>query len=102
MQPSTSPLENPTAVFSAVPDPSIDEQVQIWDEQWVRLSHRSFLGITNDEIDGEEDEKLSSTRRANITSGKLRSADTTAIKKVLWPQWLVFTPNGQHATYECL
>ena len=49
-----------------------------------------------------EEEQLPATRRSNITSGKLRSADTTAIKKVLWPYELVFIPEGQPADYESL
>ena len=45
---------------------------------------------------------MPATRRSNITSGKLRSADTTASKKVLWPHELVFTPDGEPTTYESL
>ena len=68
----------------------------------MRSSHPSFLAITDDEMDVEEEKQLPATRRSNITSGKLRSADTTAIKKVLWHHELVFTPEGQPATYESL
>ena len=75
----------------------MEKQVQMQVEHWVRSSHPSFLAITDDEMDGEEEEQLPVTRRSNITSGKLRSADTTAIKKVLWPHELVFTHEGQPA-----
>ena len=60
--------------------------------QWIRSSHPSFLAITDDEMDGEEEEQLPATRRSNITSDKLISADKIASKKVLWPHELVFTP----------
>ena len=79
--PGTSAMGNPTATFSAVPDPSMEDQVWIQVAQWMRSSHPSFLAITGDEMDGEEKEPLPTTRRSNITSGKLRSADTIAIKK---------------------
>ena len=35
-------------------------------------------------------------------SGKLRSADTTAVIQVLWPHELGFTPQGRPAIYESL
>ena len=62
------------------------------------------MAITDDETDGEEEEEeqLPAIRRSIITSDKLRSADTTDIKKLLWPNELVFTPEGQPAVYECL
>ena len=41
-------------------------------------------------------------RRPKITSGKLRTLDTTAVKQVIWPHQLVFTPDGQPATYQSL
>ena len=101
-QPEISALATPHCRFSTVPDPSMEEQVQMQVKQWMRSSHPSFLAITDDEMDGEEEEQLQPTRRANITSGKLRSADTTAIKKVLWSDELVFTPEGQPTANESL
>ena len=41
-------------------------------------------------------------RRGHTTSDKLRSADTTAIHKILWPHELIFTPEGQSTTCESL
>ena len=100
-QPGTSAVENhPTAAFSAIPDSSMEEQVRMQVEQQMRSSHPS-LAITDNEMDGDEDQ-LPATRRSSITSGKLRSADTTAIKKVLWLHELVFTPEGQPAVYKSL
>ena len=84
-------MENPTATFSAVSDLSMDEQVRIWVEQQVRLSHPPFLAITDNETDGEDEEQLPATRRVTTTSGKLRSTDTTVINKVIWPHELIFT-----------
>ena len=85
-------MENTTATSSAVFDPITDEQV----------SHRPCLAITDDEMDGEPEEQLTTTWRGHIMSGKLISADTTAINKVLWHNKLIFTPEGQPATYERL
>ena len=68
----------------------------------MRSSHPSFLATTDDELDREEEEQLNTTRRSNITSGKLRSADITSIKKVVWPHELVFTPKCQPTAYESL
>ena len=79
----------------------MDEQVQIQVEQQIRSSHR-HLAVTDDEINGEEEEQLPTTRRAQVTSGELRSADTTAIKKVLWPHELILMPKGQPAAYKNL
>ena len=36
------------------------------------------------------------------TSGKLRSVNTSAIHRVIWPHEYVFTPDGQPAAYESL
>ena len=105
-QPSTSQpcaMENPpTAASSAVPDPSIEEQVRIWVAQQMRESYPSFLANTNDELDGDEEEQPQVTRRYYITSGKLRTADTTAVKQVLWPNELVFTQEDRPAVYDSL
>ena len=67
----------------------------------MRASYPSFLGNTDDKSDGEEEEQLQVTRRSKITSGKLRSADTTAVKQVLWHE-LVFTPEGRPVVYESM
>ena len=53
-------------------------------------------------MDGEEEEWLRAHKKGQTTSGKLRSDDTSAIHKVLWPHELIFTPEGQPATYESL
>ena len=74
-----SAVADPTATFSAIPDPGMEEQVPLQVAQKMRSSHPSFLGITDDEMDGKEEEQLQTTRRSNITSGKLGSTDTTAI-----------------------
>ena len=68
----------------------------------MRASYSSFLANTDDELDGEEEEQLHVTRRSNITSGKLRTADTTALKQVLCPHELVFTPEGRPVVYESI
>ena len=70
--------------------------------QQIRASYPSFLANTEDDPDGEEEEEqLQVTRRSKITSGKLRS-DTTAVKHVLWPHELVFTPKSQPMVYESM
>ena len=101
-QPSTSSVENTTATFSAVPGPCLEEQVLIQAQQWMKSSHPTFVVINDDEMDGEEGEQLPATRNGSIISGELRSTDTTAIEKVLWPHELVFTHEGQTAAYESL
>ena len=60
------------------------------------------LANTDDELDGEEEEQPQATRRSQIAFGKLRTADTTGVKQVLWPHELVFTPEGRHAVYESM
>ena len=50
----------------------------------------------------EEEEQPQPRRRTKITSGKLRTMDTTAVKQVLWPHELVFTPDGQPAVYDSM
>ena len=68
----------------------------------MRASYPSFLANTDIESDGEEEEQPQVTRRSKITSGKLRTADTTAVKQVLWPHELVFTPEGRPAVYDTM
>ena len=64
----------------------------------MRAPYPSF-GAT---IDDEEEDQLQPRRRTKITSGKMRTTDTTAVKEVLCTHKLVLTPDGQPATYESL
>ena len=41
-------------------------------------------------------------RKGPTMSGKLRSADTFAIHRVMWPHEYVFTPEGQPTAYKSL
>ena len=68
----------------------------------MRSSYPSFLAIIDDELNGDEEEHPQLRRRTKTTSGKLRTADTTAVKQVLWPQELVFTPEGKPAIYNSM
>ena len=76
-----SDVENsPAATSIAKPDQaSMEEQAQIWVTHRMRSSYPSFLAIIDDKSDREEEEHPQ-LRRTKITSGKLRTADTTAIK----------------------
>ena len=67
-----------------------------------RSSHPPFLAITDEEMDGEEEDVLPAPRKGQTTSGKLISTETSAIHQVLWPHEHIFTPEGQHTTYESL
>ena len=96
--PSRPPPLPATSSSSAIPNPSIDEQARIGIAQWMRAAYPSFLANTDDELDGEE-EQPKVTRRPKIISGKLRTADTTAVKHVLWLHELVFTPEGRPTVY---
>ena len=91
-QPRTTAGESPTASPSAFFDPNTEEQVCMRIEHQSRSSHPPFLAITGNEMDGKEEEVLPAPRKGQTTSGKLRSADTSAIHKVLWTHELIFTP----------
>ena len=92
----------PATTITAEPDQtSIKKQVRIWVAQRMRASYPSLLAATDDEPDGKEEEQPQ-PRRTQITSGKLRTMDTTAVKHVLWPHELVFTPDGQPAVYDSI
>ena len=51
----------------------------------MRASYPSFLATTDDESDGEEEEQVQPRRRTKITSGKLETADTTAVSRFSGP-----------------
>ena len=53
-------------------------------------------------MDGQDEGHLPAPRKAQTTLGKLRSADTSTIQKVLWPHELIFTPEGQPTAFESL
>ena len=55
-----------------------------------------------EEEEEEEEERMPKPRKGPTTSGNLRSADTSAINRVIWPHEYVFTPEGQPAAYESL
>ena len=82
------PGENPTATPSGFFDPNTEEQVRMHVEHRVRSGHPSLLAITGDKMDWEE-VALLAPRKGLITSGKLRSADTSSIHV---PHEFVFTP----------
>ena len=92
--------ENPTATSSASFDLNMEEQVWMRVKHRARSAHTPFLAITDDETDGEEEERIPAPRKGTTTSGKLRSADTSAIHQVMWPHKYVFTPEGQPTAYE--
>ena len=51
----------------------------MWVEHRARSAHTPFLGITDDEMDGEEEERMPASWKGPTTLGKLRSVDTSAI-----------------------
>ena len=90
-------VEKPPAITSAAePDQvNIDDKVRLWVTHCMRAPYSPIRAIINDESDGKEEEwHQPRRRRTKITSGKLRTMDTTAIKEVLWPHKLVFSPDG--------
>ena len=97
-------MENPlTATSSAEPDQArLEDQVRLCVEHHRKASYTPFLAPTDDEETREEERQPQPRRRPRITSGKLRTADTTAVKQVIWLHGLVFTPVGQPATYQNL
>ena len=82
-----SAVENPLAAASvAEPDQaSFEDQIQVCVEHHRRASYPSFLATIDEEEDREEDKHPQPKRKLKITSGKLRTADTTAVKQVIWP-----------------
>ena len=99
-QPGTRAGGNPIAASSASIDVNTEEQVRMRVEHRARTAHTPALAITDDEMDGEEEGNMLTTRGGSNTSGKLRSANTSAIQRVIWPHEYVFTPDGQSAAYE--
>ena len=92
-----------TATSSAEPDQaSLEDQVWLPVEHHRRASYTTFLAPTDDEVTREEERQPQSRRRPRITSGTLGTADTTTVQQVIWPHELVFTPDGQPATYHNL
>ena len=80
----------------------MEEQVRMWVEHQARSAHTPLLAITDDETEGEDEQWMPASRKGPTTSGKLKSADTSAIHRVTWPHEYVFTPEGQPTAYESL
>ena len=76
----------------------------IWNmvEHWVSTAHAPALAITDDEMDGEEEVRSHASRGTTRTSGKLRSANTSAVHTVIWPHEYVYTPEWQPSKYESM
>ena len=98
------PTPTPTATSSAEPDrASLENHLWLQVEHHRRASYTPFLApLADEEETGEEERQPDPRRRPRITFGKLRTADTTAVKQVIWPHELVFTPDGHPATYQNL
>ena len=92
-QPGTRAGGNSTAAASASIDLDMEQNV------WNMVEHRA-LAINDDETNVEEEGRSLATRGATSTSGKLRSANTVAVHKVIWPHEYVYTPEGQRSAYE--
>ena len=90
-QPRTKAWENPTAATSASFSLNMEKQAWMHVEHRARITQTPTLAITDDEMDAEE-EGMPVPRKGPTTSGKLRSADTSAIHRVIWPHEYVFTP----------
>ena len=94
-QPGTRAGGNPTATASTSIDLHMEQHVRNMVEHRVNTAHVPALAMTDDETDGEEEARPLATRRWTGTSGKLRSAHTAAIHKVIWPHEYVYTHEGQ-------
>ena len=81
---------------------SFEDQILLQVKHRRRASYPSFLATTDDEETREEDKHPQPRRRPKITSVKLRTAYTTAVKQGIWPHELVFIPDGQPATFQSL
>ena len=101
-QPGTRAGGDPTATASASMDLHTEQFVQDRVKHQVRAAHVPALAITDDDADSEEEERPQAPRGATRTSGKLKSANTSAVHKVTWPHEYVYTPEGQPSEYECL
>ena len=79
-------------------------QNRIWNmvEHRVNMAHVPALAMTDDEMDGEEEVMPQASRGATRTSGKIRSANTSTVHKVIWPHEYVYTLEGQPSAYESL
>ena len=88
-------MENlPIIASAAEPDQvDVEEQVRHWVAHRIRALYASLWATTDDDSDWKEEEQPHSRRRAKITSGRLRTVDTTSLKQVLSPHELVFTPD---------
>ena len=71
-------------------------------EHRLSTAHHPALAITDDETEGEEEVRPQATSGATSSSGKLRSANTAAIHKVIWPHEYVYTREGQPSEYESM
>ena len=81
---------------------NVGEQVQLRIAHHIRAHYASLWATTDDDSDRKEEGQPHPRRWAKITSGRLRTVDTTALKQVLWPNELVFTPDGQPASNDSM
>ena len=81
---------------------NVEEQVRLCVAHCIRAPCLSIWATTDHDSGGKEEAQPHPRMRAKITSGRLRTADTPVRKQVLWPHELVFTPNGQLASYDSL
>ena len=56
--------------------------------------------ITTDEEPGSEEDPTPKPKRKSLKSGKLRTADSSVLNKVVWLHEMVYTTTGKSAKYE--
>ena len=79
---------------SPAANPDMEQRLLHAVQQRVSAARHPALAITDDETDGEEKARPHTSKGATGSSGKLRSANTSAKHTVIWPHEYVYTPEG--------
>ena len=68
----------------------------------MKRAPRAVVYSTDQDSDSKEELVSHKRRKATIKLGKLHTANTTVLKKIMWPQELVYRPNSQPTVYDKL
>ena len=66
----------------------------------MKRAPRVVVYSTDEDLDSKEELVSHKKRNTTIKSGKLRMAETTVLRHIMWPHELVYEPGSQPAIYD--
>ena len=98
VQPDWQPINMAECTEGQSPELAQETRRQV--ARRLKRAPNMHMFYSDEDSDSEEEQAAPKKRRTAIKSGKVRTADTTVLKQILWPHELVYDPSGKPAAYD--